>query len=283
VRTVAGPRAKPASARSSSACRRFWTYGAVALIAASCGGDSSQPRSTQDPLKFINKGLQQSQVRANAVSGATARQRSLLRSLIRSIDGKAIRRVTVSRPPSGWRGARRLRASGDTWLTIHVQTVHDPFSELTALWKAYLLAGAFRDRARSEHVATVLGFTEVLEYPGGQRRRNSQLMTGPFTHQVSTAAVDSLARTLRAKFERIDEVGEVERVEVSFVRPFHLAPRIDVVAKKPLIALQHLENLGSLKLEGWLLRIRDSDGEPGAIRSSAVRARLGGAWTRSSS
>lgn len=201
-----------------------------------------------------------------------------MRSLIAAIDSKNILLVSLRRPPPpGWRADNRLGASGDTWVTIHVRSELTPLEETTALWKADLLAGAFRDAARGRGLATVLGFTEVLEYPTGPPKANGQVIAGPFVHEFSDNSVTELAERVRRAFATTSPAGSIERVTVRFLRPIQLAPVVDVVARRPL-PTGNLGGLATLRLEGWLVRVHNSDGKPIAVISSASRASIGSSW-----
>jgi hypothetical protein len=230
-------------------------------------------------MAFVNHGIRPLQPAATKIRGGTKEERTLVRSLSKGTDGRAIKLVIVRRPPpKGWRADRRIEAYGKTWLKIQAHSL-GPF-QLAAAWKTELVVGAYRDLAHARHLPTVLGYTQVLTSPDDQRRANSQLITGPLKHDVSSASPDELANSLRQRFEEIAEKCAIDRVSVEFIKPLGYAAIIDVTARRPLLAASETATLQSAGLEGWLMRVRDASGRQVAFRSAATRAGAGGSWTR---
>jgi hypothetical protein len=121
-------------------------------------------------------------------------------------------------------------------------------------------------------VGTLLGFRAVVEYPEGEPRRTGQVIAGKFVHAVSSAPASKLAQQIRHFYEGFAERAGIASVRVSFVKPIQLASQIDVIARRPQLGARDVSALISLRLEGFLLRVRSLDGKPFALRSFATRS-----------
>jgi hypothetical protein len=161
---------------------------------------------------------------------------------------------------------------------IYMRATPDPFSYSEGEWQADLIVGAFRDRAKAQGVATLIGYETHINSHDGVKRGGAHVMSARFVHRASHASLETLANDIRRIFNGISDTAGLERLRVSFIKPTELAPIIEVKAQRPALLLPAETALSALKLEGWLLAVSTSDGQLFAVRAYARRTGSSAGW-----
>jgi hypothetical protein len=152
------------------------------------------------------------------ISGATPKERALVRKVVAGVQPTAIDSVRFRKPPRAWKPIPRhsvlldLGASsgGDHSLTI---------------WQAWLVVGAYRDRAAKAHLRRV-AFYSLARLRGEEGRLGRPRSLPPAAKPGQAAAAESL---LRAGAEASGATAEV-----SVLTPLGIAPRITLRFSDPV-------------------------------------------------
>ena len=263
--------------------RRLPVLAASLLVMASgCGGESgsSEQSEASRPVITLMSGARGEP--SPVVRGGSPRQRALLTSILAGIRGAEIQDTRIRPPGKGWRESKRLGARGRTWLTIAIESGQLGSQHITSTWTAALVAGTFRDGAHAARLSDVLGYTPIVRFENGLRSANGQLLGGSFTHKTDArdqdALLPSIERELRAASQK---AGGFEDVALSFHRPKNLAVIVDIRTRAPRRAAEFFYgNRPFADLEGALIIIRSSSGEPFFAQAAARRANYGAVWVR---
>jgi hypothetical protein len=204
------------------------------------------------------------------ISGATAKERALMRQVVAGVQPTAIDSIRFRRPPRAWKPIPRhsvlldLGASsdGDYSLTI---------------WQAWLVVGAYRDRAAKAHLRRV-AFYSLARLHGEEGRLARPRSLPPAAKPGDAAAAASL---LRAGAEASGATAEV-----SVLTPLGIAPKVTLRFSDPAHYLKErfdafvaaLRKLG--RTDGVYLEGLDENGGEVFKYGSSVRAGSVEIWVR---
>jgi hypothetical protein len=204
------------------------------------------------------------------ISGATPKERALMRRVVAGVQPAAIDSIRFLKPPRKWKPIPKhsvlldLGASsdGDYSLTI---------------WQAWLVIGAYRDRAATAHLRRV-AFYSLARIRGEASRLARPQKPGPVATPGRMAAAASL---LRAGAEASGATADVR-----VLTPLGIAPEVTLRFSDPahylkdrfatfVTALRRLGRTDGVHLEGI-----DENGGVVFEYGSSIRAASGEVWVR---
>ena len=208
-------------------------------------------------------------VPALRISGATAKERALLRKVVAGVQPTAIDDARFRKPPRAWKPIPRH----SVLLDLGASTGGDSLT----IWQAWLVVGAYRDRAVKAHLRPV-AFYSLARLQGEEGRLGRPQKLGPAATPARAEAAAALLRSgaeasgATAEVAVLTPLGIAPRVTLRFSDPAHyLKDRFDTF----VAALRKLGRTDGVHLEGI-----DENGGVVFEYGSSVRAGSFEVWVR---
>jgi hypothetical protein len=150
------------------------------------------------------------------ISGATAKERALMRQVVAGVQPTAIDSVRFRKPPRAWKPIPKHSVLLDLGAS-------KPGDSLT-IWQAWLVVGAYRDRAAKAHLRRV-AFYSLARLQGEEGRLGRPRKLGRVATPAQVAAAISL---LRAGAEASGATADV-----SVLTPLGIAPMVTLRFSDP--------------------------------------------------
>jgi hypothetical protein len=170
-------------------------------------------------------------------------------------------------------------------LSMTVDTDGSIAGSIRSTWIAQMVAGVIADQLAAEGDGPLASIRLVGKLPNGSAVDLGSGIGNVVTGQrFSNQSQNAIARQLRAKADRLG----LRVLSISFVQPKQAAPALVLETTNPAAFVKSLESpdtwtalLGKHRnYEGWYLEVRDTNGSPVVISSSAHRAGVAQSWTR---
>ena len=150
------------------------------------------------------------------ISGATAKERALLRQVVAGVEPTAIDSARFRKPPRAWKPIPRH----SVLLDLGASSGGDALT----IWQAWLVVGAYRDRAAAEHLRRV-AFYSLARLQGEEGRLGRPRRLAPVATPAQAAAAASM---LQAAGE-----ASVATTEVTVLTPLGIAPKVTLRISDP--------------------------------------------------
>jgi hypothetical protein len=208
------------------------------------------------------------------ISGATPRERALMRQVVASVQPTAIDSIRFRKPPRKWKPIPRHSVLLDLGSSSSAVPV-DAFTT----WQAWLIIGVYRDRAAKAHLRRV-AFYSLARLGGEESRLDRSSQSPPPRAKPGQAA--SIEAALR---EAVVASGATVD-EVKVLTPLGVAPSVTLRFADPAQYLKNhfdtfvtaLHKIGPT--EGVFLAGVDTDGNPVFTFGSAERVGSGEIWVQ---
>jgi hypothetical protein len=175
--------------------------------------------------------------------------------------------VTVGPPP-----ASVSAAANSAWLDATHPAGQTPADLDQEAWYAYLIAGAYGAQCSTQGADCLDGY--VFQGSKGPESGDSSGRIYMQTLTPSSATPEELSGTIT---KRLAADG-ISNPSISFVKPYGLAAIVEVKSNDPQTTIDDLNTgavFSGLGLDGYLMRIVDSNGETVSLEAVANRAQSG--------
>jgi hypothetical protein len=156
------------------------------------------------------------------ISGATGKERALMRQIVAGVQPTAIDSVRFRKPPRAWKPIPRHSVLLDLGASSG--------SDSLTTWQAWLVVGAYRDRAAKAHLRRV-AFYSLARMGGEEGRLGRPQNLAPVATPARVVAATSL---LRAGAEASGATAEV-----SVLTPLGIAPKVTLRFSDPAHYLKY--------------------------------------------
>ena len=212
------------------------------------------------------------------ISGGTAADRALLRSITTHLDGRLFRSERFTVPPPVFRSTTH---SG--WLALRADGTRAQGNSL-ATWESVLLAGAYIDQAPSHGADQIGGGSARFINIAGRQTRHG---VGGYDMRLGqTGKRPAYTDQSTARAEIADAIATYgwKLSSIRILTPDGIAPVVVAIApassKTPLVP--QVLGAHAFAWDGWYLRVIDAAGKPLLVNAYSARTRFGASWTGTS-